>query len=190
MTAPESSATRGLGWAGGFLIVTHALVHLVIWPGAPLGTPDGARLRWNGGSWSWEPSWLPPTAVIVTGGTLLAGAVLGCLLGGLALLGLPGARRFPLLANGTGAVCSLSLFALAWPGLEPDPSEFVVGPVLSAVLLAAVGGALLRRGWRRRLRARTGPDAPTGSGIAGIPAVGSNSGSRIVRPGTGPRARG
>lgn len=139
--------SRGLDWAGGFVLITHGLVHLLVWPGAPLDPADSDnRLRWNGGTWSWEPAWLPPAAVEAAGGALLSGAVLGCLLGGLALLGLPGARQVPLLASGVGAFCSLLLFALVWPGLEPDPSEFVVGPVLSTTLLVGVGiGALLRR---------------------------------------------
>lgn len=159
--------TRGLRWAGGFVLVTHGLVHLLIWPGAPLGTSGGTtRLRWNGTSWSWVPDWMPPAAVSAVGGTLLAATVLGCLFGGLALLGLPVARRFPLSAAGTGAVCSLLLFALIWPGLEPDPAEFAAGAVLSAALLAGVCLTLLARRWRRRSSSPAGPGDPAGPGGA------------------------
>ncbi|MEX5631183.1 hypothetical protein [Parafrankia sp. FMc2] len=164
--------TCGLRWAGGFVLVTHGLVHLLIWPGAPLGTSgDTTRLRWNGTSWSWVPGWMPPAAVSAVGGTLLAAAVLGCLFGGLALLGLPVAHRFPLSAAGTGAVCSLLLFALIWPGLEPDPAEFAAGAVLSAALLAGVCLTLLARRWRRRSSSPAEPGGPAGpEGAAAPPA--------------------
>ncbi|WP_195905962.1 hypothetical protein [Parafrankia discariae] len=170
--------SRGAAWAGGFVVVTHGLVHLLVWPGAPLGTGDaggggagsgdaggggtggGARLRWNGDSWSWQPEWLPALVVRSVGAALLTGTVLGCVLCGLALLGLPGVRRFPLRAGTVGAVCSLALFALVWPGLEPDPAEFVAGPVLSGVLLAGVGIAAFLR---RRARRSTGDAPPAGT---------------------------
>ncbi|MCK9925611.1 hypothetical protein MXD62_00255 [Frankia sp. Mgl5] len=168
--------SRGAAWAGGFVIVTHGLVHLLVWPGAPLGTAGtggGMRLRWNGDSWSWQPGWLPAVVVHSVGAALLAGAVLGCVLGGLALLGLPGVRRFPLLTSAVGAICSLLLFALVWPGLEPDAAEFTAGPVLSGVLLAGAGvAALLRRRARRSSGDAPATSPPTGSPPAGHPTPG------------------
>lgn len=128
----------------GLTLLTFGLVHLLVWPGAPLdGGPE--RLQWNGGSWS---GWMPSAAVWSIGGTLLAATVLSAAVGGAGLLGLPGARRFPFGAAGVSAGCSLGLFALAWPGLEPDPAEFVAGPVLSGLVLA---GAVA--GWWPRRRA-------------------------------------
>ncbi|ONH59621.1 hypothetical protein CcI49_16875 [Frankia sp. CcI49] len=160
--------SRGLRWAAGFVLMTHGLVHLLVWPGAPLGAPGSdARLRWNGTSWSWEPSWLPPVAIRTVGGVLLAAAVLGFLTAGLALLGLPGARRFPLLTSGTGAACSLLMFGLSWPGLEPDPSEFATGPCLSTAVLGSVGLALLLRKWPGLLRGW--PHRPAAGNLPGAP---------------------
>lgn len=185
----RGAVRRGATWAGGFVIVTHGLVHLLVWPGAPLGTAGaggGTRLRWNGDSWSWQPGWLPAVVVHSVGAALLAGAVLGCVLGGLALLGLPGVRRFPLLTSAVGAVCSLLLFALVWPGLEPDAAEFTAGPVLSGVLLAGAGvAALLRRRAPRSSNDAPATSPPTGDTPATSPPAGHPTPGGRPTPATG-----
>ncbi|WP_226931068.1 hypothetical protein [Parafrankia sp. CH37] len=106
-------------------------------------------------------------AIRTVGGVLLAAAILGFLAAGLALLGLPGARRFPLLTSGTGAVCSLLMFGLSWPGLEPDPSEFATGPCLSTAVLGSVALALLLRKWPGLLRGW--PRRPVAGNLPGAP---------------------
>ncbi|WP_261554534.1 hypothetical protein [Frankia tisae] len=126
---------RLAGAAGGSVLFCYGLVHLLVWPGAPTGTP-GERYGWDGETELL--GWLPTWAVWTVGGILLAAAVLGHAVGGAGLAGLPIARRYRLTATGAGAAGSLALFAVAWPGLAPTPTEFSAGPVVSGLLLASV----------------------------------------------------
>lgn len=133
--AVADTGRRLAGAAGGSVLFCYGLVHLLVWPGAPTGTP-GERYGWDGETELL--GWLPAWAVWTVGWILLAAAVLGHAVGGAGLAGLPIARRYRLAATGTGAAGSLALFAVAWPGLAPTPTEFSAGPLVSGLLLASV----------------------------------------------------
>ncbi|WP_261565558.1 hypothetical protein [Frankia gtarii] len=133
--AVADTGRRLAGAAAGSVLFCYGLVHLLVWPGAPTGTP-GERYGWDGETQLL--GWLPTWAVWTVGGILLTAAVLGHAVGGAGLAGLPIARRYRLTATGTGAAGSLALFAVTWPGLAPAPTEFSAGPVVSGLLLASV----------------------------------------------------
>jgi len=164
----------------GLVLVTYGLAHLVIWPGAPTGEGD-ERLRWNGDSW--VEAWVPRAAVEACGGVLLTVAVLGCVAGGVGVLRTPGVRRFWRLAAGTAAGCSLGLFPLVWPGLEPEPREFAAGPVLSGMLLATVVGSGLARRRAARRADRSRPAGRAASGDRGSEGRAGQAGAAEPPPG-------
>jgi hypothetical protein len=169
-----SDAARRLGAAaGGSVLLCYGLVHLLVWPGAPTGTP-GERYRWNGTTRVLD--WLPGSAVWAIGGMLLAVTVLGHTFGAAGLVGVPVVRRFRLAATGTGAAASLCLYAVTWPGLEPTPTDFSAGPVISGLLLACV----LATAWARRYPPPTGDASRdrTGRNRAGRDRTGRNRAGR------------
>ncbi|CAJ59595.1 MULTISPECIES: hypothetical protein [Frankia] len=158
--AVADAGRRLAGAAGGSALLCYGLVHLLVWPGAPTGTP-GERYGWDGQTQLL--GWLPLWAVWTVSGVLLAAAVLGHAVGGAGLAGLPVARRYRLAATGTGAAGSLALFAVAWPGLAPTPTEFSAGPIVSGVLLASV----VATAWARRHPPPAGARQPDRSHPAG-----------------------
>ncbi|MCK9894758.1 hypothetical protein [Frankia sp. AgB32] len=143
-------AVRLLGAAAaGSVLLCYGLVHLLVWPGAPTGTP-GERYRWNGSTD--VLGWLPDSAVWAVGGILLAASVFGYACGAAGVIGMPILRRLRLVAIGVGSSASLCLYAVTWPGLQPTPTDFSTGPVISALLLASV----LATAWARRHPPPTG----------------------------------
>ncbi|CAO5176749.1 membrane hypothetical protein [Frankia sp. AiPs1] len=128
--------------SGAAVLLCFGLVHLLVWPGAPTGTP-GERYRWNGDTHLLD--WLPASAVWWVAGILLGVTVLGHAAGAAGLVGIPGLRRHHLATTGTGCAASLGLYAITWPGLEPTPTDFSAGPVISGLLLACV----LATAWAR-----------------------------------------
>lgn len=150
-----SDAARRLGAAAaGSVLLCYGLVHLLIWPGAPTGTP-GERYRWDGTTG--VLGWMPAPGVWTTGGILLATTVLGHACGAAGLAGVPVLRRFRLAAIGAGAAGSLGLYAVTWPGLEPSPTDFSAGPVISGLLLTCVLATVCAR----RFPPPAGGDHPT-----------------------------
>ncbi|MCK9924614.1 hypothetical protein MXD61_22575 [Frankia sp. AgPm24] len=151
---------------GGAVLLCYGLVHLLVWPGAPTGTP-GERYRWNGDTHLF--GWLPAAVGWTLGAVLLAATVLGYVAAAAGLVGVPVLRRHHLGATATGCTASLGLYAVAWPGLEPDPTDFSAGPVISGLLLACV----LATTWARRYPSSTG---------GGSPRPPANRGSTRTRP--------
>ncbi|CAO5230415.1 hypothetical protein [Frankia sp. AgKG'84/4] len=154
-------AARLLGAAAaGSVLLCYGLVHLLVWPGAPTGTP-GERYRWDGSTGVLD--WLPHPAVSAVGGLLLAVSVLGYACGAAGVIGMPVMRQVRLGAIGVGASSSLCLYAVTWPGLQPTPTDFSAGPVISALLLACV----LATAWARRHPPRTSAAGGDGAGQDG-----------------------
>ncbi|SNQ50012.1 conserved hypothetical protein [Frankia canadensis] len=131
----SDAARRLSAAAAGSMLLCYGLVHLLVWPGAPTGTP-GERYGWDGASRLLD--WLPAAAVRTTGGLLLAVAVLGHACGAAGVAGVPVLRRYRLATTGAGAAGSLGLYAVTWPGLQPSPTDFSAGPVISGLLLTCV----------------------------------------------------
>ena len=115
--------------AFGVLLMAHGLVHLVFYPGA--AAAEGGRLLWNGTAQF--GSELPPTELV--GHALVVATVILFVAAGLSTI----VRKLLPLAGyftATASALSLAVTWWMWPGLEPDPSNFWRGPVISAVTLA------------------------------------------------------
>lgn len=171
---------------GGAVLLCYGLVHLLVWPGAPTGTP-GERYRWNGDTHLL--SWLPTAVGWSVAAILLSATVLGYTAAAAGLVGLPGLRGHHLGATAAACATSLGLYAVTWPGLEPTPTDFSAGPVISGLLLACV----LATAWARHYPPSVGGPSGrsdgrgadrTGSAAAPwtIPERRTGSEPRVVRP--------
>lgn len=116
----------------GLVLIGHALIHLGIIPGGMPG-PDG-RTGWSGHSGLLDPFVRAPVvrAIAVA---LLTGTILFFVAGGLGLFGVPLLKERWKVATIVTSVLSLLLFAVTWTGILPHPSDAILGPLISGVLL-------------------------------------------------------
>jgi len=119
----------------GLVLIGHALIHHWIIPGGMPG-PDG-RTGWTGHSWLLD-QFLDAPVIWVIGVVLVAGTILFFFAGGLGLLGMPFLKGRWKAATIIASALSLLLFAVTWTGLLPHPSDAILGPIISGVLLVGL----------------------------------------------------
>lgn len=112
----------------GLVFLAHGLVHLTMFPGA--AAAEGGTLIWNGTAQF--ATALAATEVL--GHVLIIAVVIVHVIGGVAVM----FRRLLAFAGylmAGASVLSIAVIWWIWPGLEPDPSNFWRGPVISACFL-------------------------------------------------------
>lgn len=142
---------RPLPVAFALAFLALGIAHLAIMPGSVV---DGRRYGWD---YSRSLFGDNPLVSLPPGLVVTAAAVLCYVLGALRPLGVPLGPRTWLRWTIAGAVASLIVCALTWPGLEPSPLVFAVLPLLSGAVLAAwLARRLYGRGPLTRVERRIG----------------------------------
>ena len=116
----------------GVILIIHGLIHIIF--EFSITDPSGTGVGWSGQSWI--PTNLLGDPIVQAMGKLLwAVAVIGFVAAGVAVfIKLKLWRTLDILASAV----SLLAFVLFWDGLMPEPTYWIVGPIVAIFTLVAL----------------------------------------------------